>query len=63
MVEEDLDKWLEFTNRPKQNDLDKEQIDLVCNLHAKYYKHSFKKPCTCNGAIYRRWINDLNKLV
>ena len=56
MVEEDLDKWLEFTNRPKQ-------IDLVCNLHAKYYKHSFKKPCTCNGAIYRRWIQDLNKLV
>lgn len=63
MVEEDLEKWLEFTNRPKQNDLDKEQIDLVCNLHAKYYKHSFKKPCTCNGAIYRRWIQDLNKLV
>ena len=63
MVEEDIDKWLEFTNRPKQNDLDKEQIDLVCNLHAKYYKHSFKKPCTCNGAIYRRWIQDLNKLV
>jgi len=63
MVEEDLDRWLEFTNRPRQHELDKEQIDLVCNLHAKYYKHPYKKPCSCNGSIYRRWIEDLNKLV
>ena len=63
MVEEDLERWLEFTNRKRQHELNKEQIDLVCNLHAKYYKHAYKKPCSCNGSIYRRWIADLNKLV
>ena len=63
MVEEDLQKWLKFINRPRQHELDSEQIDLVCNLHAKYYKHAFKRPCTCNGSIYRIWIKDLNKLI
>ena len=63
MVEEDLERWLEFTNRPRQNELNKSQIELVAELHAKYYKHKYKEPCTCNGSIYRRWIQDLNKLV
>ena len=63
MVEEDLSRWLEFTNRPRQNELNKSQIELVSELHAKYYKHKYDEPCTCNGSIYRRWIADLNKLV
>ena len=25
MVEEDIDRWLEFTNRPKQHELNREQ--------------------------------------
>ena len=63
MVEQDIVRWLEFTNRPKQHELNREQIKLVAELHAKYYNHKYDEPCTCNGSIYRRWIADLNKLV
>tara|TARA_R100000406_G_C3040174_1_gene105784 strand:- start:190 stop:381 length:192 start_codon:yes stop_codon:yes gene_type:complete len=63
MVEEDKEKWLELTNRPKQHELDRVQIELVCELHAKYYNHKYYEPCTCNGSTYRMWIKDLNKLV
>jgi len=64
MVEEDLERWLEFTNRPRQHELDSEQIKLVAELHSKYYHpDKYHVPCSCNGAIYKRWIADLNKLV
>tara|TARA_R100000541_G_C1851792_1_gene77737 strand:- start:89 stop:280 length:192 start_codon:yes stop_codon:yes gene_type:complete len=63
MVEEDLTRWLEFVNRKRQHELNKEQIKLVAELHAKYYNHKYKEPCTCNGSIYKIWINDINKLV
>jgi len=63
MVEEDKDRWLEFINRPRQNELNRAQIELVAELHAKYYKHKYNEPCTCNGSIYRMWIKDLNKLI
>jgi len=63
MVEQDKVRWLEFVNRPRQNELNKSQIELVAALHAKYYKHKYNEPCTCNGNIYKMWIADLNKLV
>ena len=37
MVEEDLERWLELVNRPKQHELNRSQIELVAELHAKYY--------------------------
>ena len=63
MVEEDLERWVELVNRPKQHELNRSQIELVAELHAKYYNHKHEVPCSCNGSIYRRWIKDLNKLV
>ena len=36
------------------------EFELVCNLHSKYYKHSFYKPCTCSPKTINKWINDLN---
>tara|TARA_R100001443_G_scaffold102189_1_gene110324 strand:- start:289 stop:483 length:195 start_codon:yes stop_codon:yes gene_type:complete len=64
MVEEDLSRWLEFTNRERQHELNREEIKLVAELHSKYYHpNKYHEPCTCNGSIYRRWIQDLNKLV
>jgi hypothetical protein len=62
MVEEDKKRWLEFTNRKKQNELNRDQIELICELHAKYYKHKYNEPCTCNGSIYKKWIAELNKI-
>tara|TARA_R100000935_G_scaffold11022_1_gene22062 strand:- start:846 stop:1055 length:210 start_codon:yes stop_codon:yes gene_type:complete len=37
-----------------------EEFNMVCELHAKYYKHSFYKPCTCNPKIIRQWVKELN---
>ena len=61
---EELDKieWQEF-RASVNNVLNREQFDLICQFHAKYYKHKYNEPCTCNGSIYKRWIEDLNKLV
>ena len=36
------------------------QFDLVCELHAKYFKHKFYKPCTCNPQTIKQWIAQLN---
>ena len=36
------------------------EFELVCQLHAKYHKHGYYKPCTCNPKIIRQWIKDLN---
>ena len=63
MVEEDLERWLEFTNRPRQHEINREEMELIARLHSTYYKHNYNVPCSCNGSIYRRWIEDLNKLV
>ena len=62
MVEEDKKRWVEFTNRKKQNEINRDQIELICELHAKYYKHKYNEPCTCNGSIYKKWIAELNKI-
>ena len=68
MVEEDLERWLDFkANAYPFENLTKEQettyIKLICELHSIYYKHRYQIPCTCNGSIYKRWIADLDKLV
>jgi hypothetical protein len=69
MVEEDLERWLDFkANAYPFENLTREQelkyIKLICELHQKYYHpKKYIEPCTCNGAIYKRWIADLDKLV
>jgi hypothetical protein len=63
MVEKDLERWLEFVSRPKQHEINRKEMELIARLHSHYYKHRYEVPCSCNGAIYRRWIQDLNKLV
>ena len=37
---------------------------ILCQLHAKYFNHKYKEPCTCNKQNIRNWIKDLdNKLI
>ena len=43
-----------------RNKLNEDQYNLVCTLHAKYYKHSFYKPCTCSPKTIKTWIAQLN---
>ena len=61
MVKEDLKKWKEFQQRKKQNVVERDGIELICRLHAEIFNHKYEEPCSCNGRIYRGWIEDINK--
>ena len=57
--ETDFRLWTVFRMGTKQH-ISAKEFELVCKLHAKYYKHSFYKPCTCSPKTVNRWIKDLN---
>jgi hypothetical protein len=57
--ETDFKLWTVFRMGTKQH-ISAKEFELVCKLHAKYYKHSFYKPCTCSPKTVNRWIKDLN---
>ena len=56
---EDRTDWGEFRMDKKQH-LSPVEFELLCQLHAKYYKHTYYKPCTCNPKTIVKWIKDLN---
>jgi len=60
---EELDKkdWEIFQANPS-NTLSVEEVKLVSELHAKYYKHNYHVPCSCNPKTIIKWIDDLNKI-
>ena len=53
--------WEKFRSSQK-NSLSKEEFALVCELHAKYFKHNFYKPCTCSPKKIKSWIAQLNDI-
>lgn len=61
VVFDDLDKktWEAFRSNPK-NTLTNGEFETICRLHAKYHKHKFYKPCTCNPKKIKLWIKHLN---
>lgn len=58
---EELDRldWDKFRLEVRTS-LNAKNFELVCRLHAKYYKHRYYKPCTCNPNTIKRWIAQLN---
>jgi len=58
---EELDRldWYNFRNE-LTNKISRVQFELICKLHAKYYNHSYYKPCTCNPKTIKQWIAQLN---
>lgn len=60
---EKLDRldWEQF-RADVRNKLNQDQFNLVCTLHAKYYNHSFYKPCTCSPKTIKTWIAQLNDI-
>tara|TARA_E500000318_G_scaffold105680_1_gene112857 strand:+ start:3218 stop:3433 length:216 start_codon:yes stop_codon:yes gene_type:complete len=42
--------------------LDAYAQDVIATLHAKYFRHSYYKPCTCSGKTWQQWISQLNDL-
>ena len=55
----DYAKWENFRMGTKQH-LSAQEFELVCKLHADYYKHKYYKPCTCSPKTIKQWIKDLN---
>lgn len=61
MSNQDYESWTTF--REKESDrLEKPEIDLVVNLHAKYFNHKVKYPCSCSPRTYNTWISELNDI-
>jgi len=53
--------WEKF-RETSSNTLSPEEFELICKLHAEYFKHRYYKPCTCNPKEIKRWISQLNEL-
>ena len=59
MESQDRKKWTEFRSHTSSK-LRKGEFELICELHAKYYNHSYYKPCTCSPRTINKWIKQLN---
>jgi len=57
----DKEIWIDFKANVS-NKLIPEYRKILCNLHAKYYNHKYHEPCSCNGKIYRMWIEDMDRI-
>lgn len=59
---EDIKWWKEFKKRYDGVRLNNTDFDVLCKLHATYFKHSFYKPCSCNGGkIIKEWAQQLEE--
>lgn len=61
MTKEESALWAEFRSRDGEA-ISPKELKLIGHLHAKYYKHSYEVPCTCNGKAVKRMIDDINKI-
>jgi len=60
---EEIDKkdWDIFQANPSDK-LTVEEVKLIAQLHAKYFKHTYYVPCSCNPKTIIKWIDDINKI-
>jgi hypothetical protein len=61
MEEIDRKDW-ELFNEVESNTLTRKEAEFVSRLHAKYFNHKYKVPCTCSPKTIVKWIDELNKL-
>tara|TARA_R100000781_G_scaffold105953_1_gene69841 strand:+ start:33 stop:263 length:231 start_codon:yes stop_codon:yes gene_type:complete len=59
MTNDDANKWLNYKNNYKVQPTD-DQIDLIVQLHAKYFNHNEYYPCTCTPKTWNQWIAQLD---
>jgi len=60
--ETDYEDWTNFRNAKNKDVISPKEFELVCYLHARYFKHTYYKPCTCSPTTINKWIKDLNLL-
>jgi hypothetical protein len=61
MDREDYFLWKDFRESTSQRLVQKE-FELVWELHAKYFRKTYYRPCTCKPEPTVSWIKDLNIL-
>lgn len=65
MTTKDWDEWSKFRN-VGSGTISGSEVKLICQLHAKYFMHKLKMPCSCRNEIRRNFIQnyilDLNNL-
>jgi len=61
MNKKDKEAWIDF-KATVTSKLNQKQFKLLCDLHAKYYKHRYYEPCSCRPKEIRMWIADIERL-
>jgi hypothetical protein len=61
MNQKDKEAWFDF-KATVTSKLNQKQFKLLCDLHAKYYKHRYYEPCSCRPKEIRMWIADIDRL-
>lgn len=61
MNQKDKEAWIDF-KATVTSKLNQKQFKLLCDLHAKYYKHRYYEPCSCRPKEIRMWIADIERL-
>jgi hypothetical protein len=56
------EEYEQYSQVREKKKLDTDAQEVIANLHAKYYKHSFYKPCTCSGKTWQQWVAQLNDI-
>jgi hypothetical protein len=52
--------WELFRAKNSQK-ISREEVQLIAELHSKYFNHKFQIPCSCSPKVIQGWIYDLNK--
>lgn len=60
MTKLDYNYWKAF-REDKKSYLTNDEYRIVCELHAKYFRHDVVYPCKCNPKIIQSYIDDLNE--
>ena len=55
---DDIEIWRAFRDS-KKTSITHEELEMVSDFHAKYFKHKFYKPCTCSPKTINKWINEM----
>ena len=60
---EELDRidWQRFISKNTTR-ITHPEVQLIAQLHSKYYNHRYTIPCSCSPNIIQGWVNDLNGL-
>tara|TARA_R110000822_G_scaffold42023_2_gene114644 strand:+ start:123 stop:332 length:210 start_codon:yes stop_codon:yes gene_type:complete len=58
---EDFQSWDDFRSVNKSV-ITHQEYEMICELHAHYFKHPLEKPCKCSPKRINQLIADLNKI-